>query len=273
MSPPVERVAELAHENRFISLCRVGFLGRGLLYILIGVLVVGTGRTEDLTGALEYLGSGSGRLLLVGVTAGMAAYGAWRLADGLFAMETVGTSGKALRKRVAIGFIGLIYLYLAYKGLRILLAGRADTMGAEQQAETVLDLPGGILILGVAALILLGAGLNQLRKAFTCEFLRHLDHRAQATPVKWLGRIGYAARGVIFLLVGMLIGRAALDGRSDKAGGMEQALDMLSGPLLYGVAVGLILFGLFSVIEGLFRRIQAAPVERIERQLRGAVKP
>lgn len=272
VNPAVERVDELAHENRFISLCRVGFLGRGLLYILIGVLVVGTGRTEDLTGALEYLGRGLGRLLLIGITAGMTAYGLWRLADGLFGMETVGTSGKALRKRVAIGFIGLIYLYLAYKGLRILLAGEADTMGADQQADTVLDLPGGAIILGLAAAVLFGAGLNQLRKAFSCDFLQKLDHRAQSAAVKWLGRVGYAARGVIFLLVAILLGRAALDGRSDEAGGMEQALDLLSGPLLYAVAVGLILFGAFSVIEGLFRRIQAAPVERIEREVRSAVE-
>ena len=131
-----------------------------------------------------------------------------------FAIENPGPDGKALRKRAAAGFIGLIYLYLAYKAARILLAGRSGDISAQQQADTVLDLPGGVWVLGAAALILAVAGLVQLRKALKCSFLRHLDHRAQAPLIKWLGRIGYAARGVIFLTVAWLIGKAALDGRS-----------------------------------------------------------
>lgn len=256
---PIDRARELAGESRFLTLCRIGFFGRGLLYILIAWLVLQTGRTEDLTGALEYIGRGSGRYVLMVITAGLAAYGLWRLADAAFAIENPGSEGKALRKRAAAGFIGLIYLYLAYKAARILLAGRSGDVSAQQQADTVLDLPGGVIVLGGAALVLAIAGLVQLRKAATCSFLRHLDHRAQAPLVKWLGRIGYAARGVIFLTVGYMIGKAALDGRSQEAGGMEQALDFFSGGVLYAVALGLLLFGAFSITEALFRRIHEPP--------------
>lgn len=258
-SAPIDRARELAGESRFLMLCRVGFLGRGLLYILIAWLALQTGRTEDLTGALEYLGKGSGRYLLMVIAAGLAAYGLWRLADAAFAIENPGGEGKALRKRAAAGFIGLIYLYLSYKAARILLAGRSGEISAQQQADTVLDLPGGVLVLGIAALVLAVAGLNQLRKAVTCSFLRHLDHRAQAPVVRWLGRIGYAARGVIFLTVGYLIGKAAVDARSQEAGGMEQALDFFSGGVLYAVALGLLLFGAFSIVEAVFRRMHEPP--------------
>jgi len=270
-SAPVERAHEIAAESRFLQLCRIGFLGRGLLYILIGILVLGTGRTEDLTGALEYLGEGVGRLLLIGICAGMAAYGLWRLSDAAFGVENPGSSNKALRKRAAAGFVGLIYLYLAYKALRILLAGDSGDMSAQEQADTVLDLPGGAIVLGGAALVLIGAGLNQLRKAFKCSFLYRLDSRAELPLAKWLGRIGYAARGVIFITVGVMIGRSALDEQSTEAGGMEQALDLLSGPVLYAVAVGLILFGAFSVMEGLFRRIHEPPVDEIKQEVRDKV--
>jgi hypothetical protein len=265
------RARELAGESRFLQLCRIGFVGRGILYILIGILVLGTGRTEDLTGALEYLGRGSGRLLLMGICAGMAGYGLWRLADAAFGMENPGHSNETLGKRAAAGFIGLIYLYLAYKALRILTAGTSSSLSPQQQADTVLDLPGGSLMLGLAALVLLGAGLNQLRLALTCSFLHRLDHRAQTPLVKWLGRTGYAARGLIFLIVALLIGRAALDGRSNEAGGMEQALDLLSGPLLYAVAAGLVLFGIFSIVEGVFRRIHEPPVDEVRKQVREKV--
>jgi hypothetical protein len=258
-----DRARELGRESNFLSLCRVGFIGRGVLYILIAVLVLGTGRTEDLTGALAYLNHGSSRLVLLGISAGMLAYGLWRLADAAFGMENPGSGGKALGKRAAAGFVGSIYLYLSYKAVALLLAGEAAVATPEQQADTVLDLPGGHLVLGVAAAILLVAGAIQLRTAFKCDFLRRLDARATAPLVKWLGRIGYAARGVIFLLVGLMIGRAAIDGRSDEAGGMEQALDFLSGPILYSVALGLLLFGAFSIVEGIFRRIQAPPIDAL----------
>jgi len=121
-------------------------------------------------------------------------------------------------------------------------------------------------VLGIAAAVLAVAGLNQFRKAGKCTFLYNLDYRAQAPLAKWLGRIGYAARGVIFLTIAYLIGKAALDGTSNEAGGMEQALDFFSGPVLWAIALGLALFGAFSIIEALFRRIhEPPPPEEIKR--------
>jgi hypothetical protein len=262
---------DLARESKFQSLTRIGFAARGLLYIVIALLVLGTGRTEDLTGALEYVGRGNGRLLLMVLAAGLATYGLWRLADAAFGMENPGSDNKALRKRGAAGVIGLIYLYLAYKATRILLDGNAGASSTQQQADTVLDLPGGQWVLGLAALVLAVAGASQLIKAHKCSFLRRLEAPAQQPLVKWLGRIGYAARGVIFLAVAYLIGRAAIDSRANEAGSMEQALDLLSGPILYAVAGGLMLFGLFSMIEARYRRIHEPPVDEIKEEVREKV--
>ena len=250
---------DIAYESKFQWLTRVGFLARGLLYIMIGYLVIETGRTEDLTGALEYLGGGRGRVVLIVIAAGLATYALWRLSDAAFGTEHGSGDWKALRKRAAAAAIGLIYLYMSYKAVRVLLAGRSGAMDARQQADTVLDLPGGWMVLGVAALIMAGAGITQMIKAGKCSFLRPLDADAMSEPVRWLGRIGYAARGVVFLCVAWMIGRAALDGRSSEAGGMEQALDLLSGPMLMAVAGGLILFGSFSLVEARYRKIHRPP--------------
>ena len=267
-SAPVDRVKELVRESRFLTFCRIGFLGRGILYILIAWLALQTGRTEDLTGALEYLGHGAGRILLMVIAAGLAAYGIWRLADAVFGIESFGNDAKAQRKRIAAGFIGLVYVFLALKAVIVLFAGRAVTGITRDQAATVLDLPGGTIMLGVTAIILIGAGLNQFRIAAICSFLDPLDQRARAEAVRWLGRIGYAARGVIFLMVGYLIGKAAIAGRSQEAGGMEQALDVMSDTVLYAVAVGLLLFGVFSIIEAFFRRIhEPPPAQQMKREL------
>lgn len=267
MTRALDRPRELAHESKFLILTRLGFLARGVLYIVIGYLVIQTGRTEDLTGALEYLARGIGRALMMVIVAGTATYGLWRLADAAFGMENPGSHGKALRRRVAAGGVGLVYLFLSYKAVRILLAGHAGTMTTQEQADKVLDLPGGALVLAAVSIGMAIAGLNQFRKAGKCSFLDPLDERACSPLVKWLGRIGYAARGVIFLAVGYLIGRAALNEQSTEAGGTEQALDLLSGPLLYAVAGGLVLFGAFSIVEALFRRIHEPPVEEIKREV------
>ena len=264
---------DLAGEGKFLGLTRLGFFARGLLYIVIALLVIGTGRTEDLTGALEYLGRGFGQLLLIVLAAGLATYGLWRLADAAFGMENPGPDGKALRKRAAAGGIGVIYLYLAYKATRILLEGRAGETSAQQQADTVLDLPGGQWVLALAALVMAAAGATQVYKAYKCSFLRRLDAAAQAPLVKWLGRLGYAARGVIFIVVAWLIARAAIDEQSTEAGGMEQVLDLLSGPVLYAVAGGLMLFGAFSIVEALYRRIHRPPIEQIKQEVREKVRP
>jgi len=254
-----DRPRELANESKFQWLTRVGFVARGLLYILIGYLVIQTGRTEDLTGALEYVGQGTGRLAMIVIALGTATYGLWRLADAAFGIENPGDHGKALRKRAAASGIGLVYLYMSYKAVRILLAGHAGTMSAQEQADTVLDLPGGALVLGFAAIWLATAGFVQFRKTVKCSFLDPLDERACTPLVQWMGRLGYAARGVIFLAIAYLIARAALNERSTEAGGMEQALDLLSGPFLVAVAGGLILFGAFSIVEAFFRRIHRPP--------------
>ena len=262
---------QLAVESRFKLLTRLGFVARGLLYFIIGVLVIGTGRTEDLGGALEYFDSGLGRVLLIAMAAGMATYGLWRLADAGFGIENPGGDGKAMRKRAAAAVIGAIYLYLAYKAARIVLAGNAAGTSPQQQADTVLDLPGGAVVLAIAALVMVVAGGYQLYKAKDCGFMKRLDAQAHQPLVKWMGRTGYAARGVIFLAVAFMIGRAALDEKSTEAGGMEQALDLLSGPLLYAVAGGLMLFGIFSIIEARYRRIHEPPIEEIKQDVKDAV--
>ena len=56
---------------RLLMLTRVGFATRGLLYIVIAIFVMTTGRTEDPSGALKYLGEGGGRILLLLMAAGL----------------------------------------------------------------------------------------------------------------------------------------------------------------------------------------------------------
>src|SRR3954471_344853 len=92
---------DLARESKFQWLARFGFVVRGLLYIVIALLVIGTGRTEDLTGAMEYLDHGFGRWLTMLLVIGMAGYGLWRACDAVFGIESGRHHAKAWRRRIA----------------------------------------------------------------------------------------------------------------------------------------------------------------------------
>ena len=263
--------AEPSTEGKFQWLARLGFAVRGLLYIVTGLLVIGAGRTEDLTGTVDYLARGVGRWLLIILSAGMTGYGLWRLADAAFGMDSGRHHAKARRRRIAAAASGIIYLFLAWKALKIMLGRHVEASSAQQHAEIALHLPAGTLMLAGAALVLGSAGIVQFYKATSCSFLDHLDDRARAPFAKWLGRFGYAARGVIFLTVGYLLVRAALDHRAAEAGGLEQALDTLRGPLEYPVAIGLMLFGCYSLVEARFRSIHRPPVERLKEEVQDTV--
>jgi hypothetical protein len=71
--------------------------------------------------------------------------------------------------------------------------------------------------------------------------------------------------------VGYLLARAALSHSAAEAGGLEQALDALSNPVRHLVAAGLMLFGLYSLVEARYHSIHKPPVEHIKRKVEEAV--
>ena len=248
------------HRHSLEVLTRLGFAARGLMYIVIGWLALKSGRAEDGAGALEYLSGGAGKLLLAVMAVGFLAYGLWRLANAWFDGDGHGSDGKGRALRAGGAFSGLAHLGLFFYSARLALGdnsahGSGDS--AREGTATALSIPGGWTLVAVAAACLIGMGGFQLVKAARASFLKHLDARATGSPlVRNAGRIGYAARGVVFLTMGWFLGRAAMRERASEAGGMDDALASLPGTLQLGVAFGLLLFGLFSMVEARHRRMR-----------------
>ena len=257
---------------------RVGFAARGLMYVVIGYLALRFGQAESGEGALATLAEGSGKLLLGIMALGFAAYGVWRLSEALVDTEGHGTDAKGKAARIGGALSGVVHLGLAIVAANLAFGrgggqgsgGGGGQSGAEQGAATALALPGGSLLLLVAGAALIGVGLWQLVRAAKADFLRHLDGRVAGEAwVKWLGRGGYAARGLVFAIIGWSLLQAGLSDSAARAGGMEQALASLSGTLLSAVALGLLLFGLFSLVEARYRRINDP---KVAARLKGAVR-
>jgi hypothetical protein len=152
-----------------------------------------------------------------------------------------------------------------------MLGRYGETGTVQQNAATALHLPAGDVALGIAAAILVGAGFVQFYKAASCSFLDDLTEAASEPVARWVGRLGYTARGIIFITIGWLLARAALSHRAADAGGLEQALDALRGPLQYPVAAGLAFFGAYSIIEARYRTIHHPPTQQIKRKVEAAV--
>lgn len=226
---------------------------------MIGWLALRTGRAEDSGGIIDYLSTGAGRFVLAAMTAGFLAYGAWRLADAWSDGSHHGGDMKGRTVRGTGAFSGLVHLALGVGALLQLVDGRGRGGGdtSEQGAATALGLPGGGLILLAVAAILLVAGIAQLAKAWKMKFLRHLDCPGTTRRwIGWLGRAGFLARGIVFLVMATLFWSAGRTESVSAAGGLGDAMAALPETVRAAVAAGLFLFGLFSLAEARFRRIE-----------------
>ena len=240
------------------ALTRIGFAARGIMYVLIGYLALRTGRTEDGAGAISFVASGAGKPLVALMGLGFLGYALWRVSEAVIDSEGNGSGAKGLAVRAGGAMSGVIHVGL---GLLALSAGVGkgggnSGAGTQQGAANALSLPAAELILLGAAVILLLTGLAQLGKAWKAGFLRHLDPRAaRRNWVEWLGRTGYAARGIVFLMMAWFFLRGGQESSAAEAGGMGEALSALPTSLRAAVAAGLFLFGLFSFVEARHRRI------------------
>jgi len=254
------------------GVARVGLVARGCVYVIVGLIAVrlAFGEREssaDSSGALRILAEQPfGSFLLAGLAAGVACYA---LTCALGAIR--GRGGKKAgesdsKDRLLDAWRSLVNGAIAVTAAKLVL-GRSSSGGGDQQEEEltarILDLPFGVALISLGGLAFIGFGAMQVRKAITRKFVKGLDFGrlpdARARPVEIFGVVGYVARGIVAAVIGVFLIQAALGHDPDKAVGIDGALSELarSGPgpaVLVAVAVGLVAFGVWSMIEGWLRR-------------------
>jgi hypothetical protein len=262
-----------------VRLVRLGYVVRGILYLLPGFLAlrVALGRPgPDIspTTAIELIGHGPfGVILLIGVGVGLAGYAMWGVIRAVFDPLRRGRSSSGLAQRFGYAISAMAYLGLLAATIRFATRPLSH-MGQPLDWSAVLlahPLGGWILaIVGVGWIV--GAGLAQIVSGWRGKF--HADlaiERMSHTERRWangLGRFGIVARGVIFTVIGASMVAAALHARPRGGAGMGGALiEILRQPfgrvLLAASAAGLIAFGAFSILCARWMRIQSvAPSSR-----------
>ena len=233
------------------------------MYILVGFLALKAGRTEDPSEAMAWLGSGWGKAVVAAMAVGFLFYGIWRLASAWLDSDGKGSDLKGLGPRIAAAGSGIIHLGFCYYAVKIALGsgGRGGGSGAESGTATALSFPGGEFAIYVAGAVLVGAGLVQLDQAVRLRFLKHMKAGTGSPPwICWTGRIGYAARGVIFLVAAWLLVHAGMHHNPGEAGGVGDSLAAVPDALRPFIAAGLGVFGLLSLIEAKYRKINTPRV-------------
>jgi hypothetical protein len=260
---------KVARSSGFEWLARAGFVARGLIYGLIGILAIklafgAGGKTTDQAGALETIAQQPfGKVLLILVAIGLVGYALWRLIHALIGHGP--ENSDSTFDRVAALGSGIVYAGLCAVAIEILLGSRGSSSGSTHKTTAgVFAWPAGTWLVGIAGAILIGIALYQGYRGLSKDFLKDSKTEEMSPSVrswiKWIGIFGHLARMVVFGLVGAFLIKAAIDFNPNKAVGLDGALAKLAhnsyGPFLLGlVAAGLIAFGIYSLTDARYRRI------------------
>jgi hypothetical protein len=260
---------KLAQSRGFEWLARAGFVARGLIYGIIGVLAVKLaigvgGKTANQQGALKTIAHQPfGKVLLILVAIGLAGYALWRLIHALLGRGPEGSDSTL--DRVAALASGLVYAGLCAIAVEIVLGSGGNSSGGAHKATAgVLGWPAGTWLVGIAGTVLIGVGLYQGYRGMSRDFLKDSKTEEMSPTVRnwieWIGTFGHLARMIVFGLVGVFLIKAAIDFNPNKAVGLDGALAKIAhdsyGPFLLGiVGAGLMAFGLYSLSDARYRRI------------------
>ena len=255
--------------SAFELLSRAGFVARGLIYAIIGILALKLafghgGKLTDQKGALHTVANQPfGKVLLTLVAIGLGGYSLWRLVRAAIGHGPEG-SDKGF-DRVAAFASGIAYGVMCAFAIEILLGAGGGTGGnVKKSTAGVLGWPAGTWIVGIAGVVLIGVALYQGYRGITKKFLDESKVEEMGPQMKkWISRLGtfgHLARMVVFGLVGVFVLKAAIDYTPSKAVGLDGALAKIVhhsyGPVLLGiVATGLIAFAVYSLSDARYRRI------------------
>src|SRR5215216_7533990 len=200
-------------------LARGGLVAKGVSFVLVGVLAIKLalgqgGKATSRQGALATIAeNGFGKVLLVALAVGFAAYALWRFVQAFAERgENEDASGEAKKWGKRAGYVGrgLIYAGLTYTTIKI-VAGSGGGQSQSQQAKSttagVLEWPAGRWVVGAAGLAIIAAGLWNAYRGLTRKFEKKWRRGEMSdTERRWGGRagvLGHLARAVVFTLIGI----------------------------------------------------------------------
>ncbi len=266
-----QTVRQVAANPMMERLMRFGYIARSVVYIVPGLLALemafGTGGgAVNQTGAVEWVGSlPYGKYLLILVAIGLLGYSIWGLVRATLDPFHEGDDTEGLLRRAgyivsAFGYAVILIACVQY------LAGMAVSSNNPQDwtAKLMAQSWGRIVVGAIGLGWIIGGGIRQIYDGYKAKFTETWQMSGMSREERELaidsGRFGLIARGIVFGLIGLFLVQAAVFQNPAKAQGLDGALLTLArspyGPwLLAVVAVGLIAFGVYSILCARFTRM------------------
>ena len=265
------------HRSHVAKVRSAGFFTKGLVYILVGVLTLmaAMGLGGDVTstsGVIRFLLSLPLGKFLVGIVAlGLLAYTLWRMTQVWLRPKKDGgkkpQSWKGIFTRMRYFYSAIFYAVIAYSFAKPIIEdltgddhSKKPTGGNEQQEAAlgeILSHSYGTTLIWILALIVAIQAFMQFRLAYTTHFMKKIDKypnlKHEYEFIRKSGRIGYAARGVVFGIISFYLVKVILLHNSEVYKGTEGALQYLLsfsyGSYLLGItAAGLMGYGIFNMM-------------------------
>ena len=249
--------------EKYRWLVRLGFAARGVVYLLLGYLfLAGTGKSraeEGAQGVFNYLQEVPGGTPILYLCAlGLVGYALYRLSSLVFDSENYGQDKMGIAQRLGHGASGLAHLVLAFTAFQFARGNQQSSGGggAQQATNTIMSMEFGAIVIGLLGLCFLGAALAQAKKAVTGDFMQRVSPRAPGFT-KVVGHAGFAARTVVFAVIGWSFVQSAWLSSSTQIKTLGEAISSLrdDGILFALVAIGLLLFGVFSLVMARYRTV------------------
>jgi hypothetical protein len=251
------------------AVTRLGFMTKGVVTILVGVLALRYalrkgGEITGQEGAVEsVLREPFGRWLLLLLAAGLAGYAIWMFVAAALDPERKGKGLVGIAERLGLLTTGIGYALLTWATLKLLLGWNDRGLDLKRFVAIVLTHHVGRVLIGLAGLIVMIAGVFQLRLAITRKFRTTLE--AGMPTVARLasvasGTVGYLILGIFSLITGWSLVEVAIRYDPSEAKQWADALWLLAGlgrgrVLLAATAFGIICYGFFFVLQVRYRRL------------------
>lgn len=255
---------------------RFGHGAKGFLYGMIGLFALRSviydgqpaGGSDIVLRTLEDRAIGGFLLLLLAV--GLAGYAFWRFIQLLLDPEHSPhhVDFQQIAQRCGYGFSGFTYLGIGYTAGRLAIGLTVDFKDTvEEIAEVLFETTVGPWALLASGLGVIGVGLVYVYGAYSGDFIN--DFRPQLyDSVKRLtvvmGKLGFTARGVSFILIGAYLMKSAYFLDDETAGGLGQVLDRLDdqpfGKIwLMAIAFGFLAYATYMIMAAFYRKFPDAP--------------
>jgi hypothetical protein len=270
-----EKICGLGTPGKVIrNLAIFGSFSIGLVYLLIG-LAAGMsffGESEDAADEERIINQiieiPMGEAIIALIIAGMIGYIIWRVFEAFADPYEFGSDFKGIAKRAGIGLSAVGYVIIAFSAGDILLQG-GDEGGEEERQlliSQVLEWPGGQWIIGFIGAVTGLAGLVQFKYVIGGEYLKRIKmdelSKSLGLTTRILAWAGYLARGIILLVLGFFLLKAAVNFDPEAAGDTDSAFDFLWDFGMVGkvvfllVAAGTVSYGFFMFIHGIFYKFE-----------------